>query len=610
MTGPRTMFRAVVTASDFERSVTEFQSARSQGHRDACVPVWIGGRCDLRASLDLAAGLYRALRQPPECAAGVVLGDVPQAVRSFARPLARQWTDGAPPAGEGSLIVLGRYADLTMEVLGPALVDAYRRGRDIFLLTGRDLHSITWTIAKQYGEVAADGETGLFTDLDTEPVSTSATYYDSRTLGGVDLIRIAAERVWKRVMVSGHGTEDSINLGAHTVCGLSPVAAPQLPGPTCSYGRGCYKPEDKLIPAHRIRAAELVLSGCDSGALADLASYSPRYQLLLNAVDGPAQAVVAALSMHQSARVENLIWLDSADRGGSTARLLNTSLRTIHPYPTFIQVGLPSSAYRHTGPTAPAPALPEEASGLVRDLGSRARGFLMTGMLPAAHPLRERFEGLAEKTETTAARPVMGLTAQRSAFLRSLERDAQSLDQAIAVRIAERPDDGLAGFPRFFGDRSTVSIPDATTTPCVLCGRTAWQYPRRGFTARVPLTTAHVCLSCGPVGYTMEGGARLDAKAAATVTAGATLRIEATVEPSRPGPVQVGVSVPWSLRAATVPPVHSVRLIRGERRSVVVEVRLDASAPPQEHHFTVFGVQDLAISLLRCPFAVLPPREA
>jgi hypothetical protein len=224
--------------------------------------------------------------------------------------------------------------------------------------------------------------------------------------------------------------------------------------------------------------------------------------------------------------------------------------------------------------------------------------------------LRERFEKLADQTETTATRPIMGLAAERSRFLHSLEGEAQSLDQAIAVRIAERPDDQLAEFPRYFGDRSTVSLSDTTKPPCILCGRTAWQYLRRGFTARVPRTIAHVCLSCGPVGYTMEGGARLDANAAATVSAGATLRIEAAVQSLRPGPVQVGVTVPWSLQAVMCPPVHSVRLGRGERRRVVFEMRLDASAPPQEHHFTVFGVQDLAISLLRCPFAVLPPGEA
>ncbi|MGV9770602.1 hypothetical protein [Streptosporangium sp. NPDC003464] len=608
MTGLQSAFRAVASAADFERAVAEFQAAWSEGRRETAVPVWIGERSDLGTALDLAAGLYPALRQPPRHVAGVVLGDVPEAVRSFARPLARQWTDGEPSAGDGSLVVLGRYEDLRMEVLGPVLVDAYRRDRDVFLLTGRDLHSLTWMIAKQYGEVAAGGETGLFTDLDTEPVSTSATYYDSRTVDGVDLTRVVAERVWKRVMVSGHGTEDSINLGAHTVCGRSPVAGPERPGPTCAYGRGCYKPEDKLLPAHRVRAAELVLSGCDSGALADLASYSPRYQLLLNAVDGPAQTVVAALSMHQSARVENLIWLDSADRGGSTARLLNASLTTMHPYPTFIQVGLPSSAYGD--PTPPAPVVEEEPAGLVRDLGSRARGFLMTGMLPAAHPLREGFERVAEKAGTTAVRPIMGLVAERSAFLRSLRDDARSLDEAMAVRMAERPDDGLAEFPRFFGDRSSVSLSGATTTPCVLCGRTAWQYRRRGFSVCVPDTTAHVCLSCGPVGYTMDGGVRLDADAAPAVFAGATLRIEATVEPARPGPVQVGVIVPWSLRAQISPALHGVRLGRRERRSVLFDIRLDPSAPPQEHHFTVFGVQDLAISLLRCPFAVLPPEEA
>lgn len=248
MTGLQSAFRAVASAADFERAVAEFQAAWSEGRREAAVPVWIGERSDLGTALDLAAGLYPALRQPPRHVAGVVLGDVPEAVRSFARPLARQWTDGEPSAGDGSLVVLGRYEDLRMEILGPVLVDAYRRDRDVFLLTGRDLHSLTWMIAKQYGEVAAGGETGLFTDLDTEPVSTSATYYDSRTVDGVDLTRVVAERVWKRVMVSGHGTEDSINLGAHTVCGRSPVAGPERPVPRAPTDAAVTSPRTSCSP--------------------------------------------------------------------------------------------------------------------------------------------------------------------------------------------------------------------------------------------------------------------------------------------------------------------------------------------------------------------------
>lgn len=604
MTDVHGVFRPVAAAPDFERAVEEFRSARARGDRAVPAPVWIGERVDLKASLDLAAGLYTALRSPPTCAAGIVLGDVPEVIRAFARPLAERWSDGAPPepTGDGPLVLLGRYADLRMDVIGPVLVDAHHRDREVFLLTGRDLHSLSWMIAKQYGEVTDEGGTGLFTDLDTLPVATSATYHDSGSLAGAELTRIAAERVWKRVLVSGHGTEDSINLGAHTVCGLSPVAAPGQPGPTCSYGLGCYKPEEKLVPAHRVRAAELVLSGCDSGALADLATYGPRYQLLLGGVDGPAQTVVAGLSMHQSARVENLVWLESADGRGNTAQLLNASLADMHPYPSFIQVGLASSAY----PGSAGPAESQESrAGLVRDLGSRARAFLMTGMLSAAHPLRARFEELAERIETTAVRPVMGLASERSAFLDSLQEAAGSLDRAMAVRLAERPDDGLAEFPRFFGDRSTVARAEARVTPCVLCGRPAWQYPRRGLTAPVPLTTAHVCLSCGPVGYAMEGAAGLGAAAAASVLAGSALRVEVSVGAERPGPVQVGVLLPWSLGATVSPPVQAAG-----PGGAVFEVRLPEAAAPQEHHFTVFGVQDLALSLLRCPFAVLPAKEA
>ncbi|MEU5217691.1 hypothetical protein AB0G79_16035 [Streptomyces sp. NPDC020807] len=612
------LFRPADSEDEFSRAVAEFLADGG-----GPVPVWTGGRPDLVASLDLAAGLYSSPRRPPVCEAGVVVGELPASIREFARPAARSWTTGAAGVRlpvSGSLLILGRYENLTMAAIGPALVEAYRTGRDVFLLTGRDPQSISWAVAKQYAAVAADGATGLFTDLDTQPLPSPVpagdepVYLDARTVGGADLTRIASERIWKRVLVSGHGTEDSINLGAHTVCGLSPVARPGQPGPSCAHGRGCHKPEDKLVPAHRMRTAELVLGGCDSGALADLATYGPDHQLLLNAIDGPAQTVVAGISMHQSARVENLRWLEAAEGDGATARLLNTALLTMHPYPSFVQAGLPSSAYPHavpadagrSRPDRPAPA--DRPAGSVHALAARAHAFLLPGMLSAAHPLRAEFERLGELIEAGAVRTVTGLAGPRAEFLRAAEQGGTDLDAAIARRLAERPDDPLSEFPRYFGDRSRVDPAEAVNPPCVLCGRPAWQYPRHGFTPRIPLTTAHVCLSCGPVGYWMDGGPRLHSRADPTVTAGGTLRIEATVAPERPGPVQVGLLLPWHVRAAISPPVHS--LPAGGAGPVVFEVRFDPSAPPQEHHYTVFGVQDLALSLLRCPFAVLPPGEA
>lgn len=590
------------------------------------VPVWVGPRRDLADAVTLAAGLYTGTRRPPVCDLGVVVGDaVPGEVRRLARPLAREWLGEGEPSADpvdpadlantkGSLLVVGCHADLGAAVLRPVLEAAYLRGRDVFLLTGRDPHSLAWATAKQYADAGQEGVTGLFTELDGLPLPTRARYFDTRTMDTADIRSEVLGRAWKRILFNGHGTDDSINLGQFTVCGLSPTAtataatgagAVPLSAPRCAHGLGCYKPTEKLIPVHRVRAAEIVLSGCDSGPLVDLASYDPAYQLFLNAIDGPAQTVVAALSMHQSGRVENVAWLDSATRGGSTARVLNASLRDIHPYPTFVQAGLPSSGYPPGAGLPVPPADGAEVRALVRTASTRLQGLLTTTLLAPGHPLRGRLERLAEKVEASATRLVMGSATERGVLLRELEPDLQSLDHALAERIAANPDDDVMEFPRFFGHRSSVDDEDVSLTPC-LCGRPGWRYLRRGFTARVPDTVAVGCLRCGPIGYSFAGAVTLRASAEAAVEAGGTLRIEAEVESARGGVAQVGVFVPGELRASVGPPLHRVRLRPGVPRRVVFDVTPHPVSAPQEYHYTAFGVQDLGIALIRRHFGLRP----
>ncbi|MFD8559474.1 hypothetical protein ACWDOR_17820 [Streptosporangium canum] len=615
--GPdRMIFQPIDTVARFGPAVLEFESAMDRGAGPP-IPVWVGPRSDLNHGIALAADLYDGIHRPPGCDLGVVVGaGVPEELRRFARPLARTWAgEGtALEDTEGSLLIVGCYADLRAAVVRPVLEDAYRRGRDVFLLTGRDLNSLSWAIAKQYAEMTTEAPTGLFTEIDESPQPTRAPYFHAGRLDSADIRALVLERTWGRILFNGHGTDDSVNLGQFTVCGLSPAVAgdPPAPGPMCAYGLGCYKPMDKLIAVHRVRAAEIVLSGCDSGPLVDLASYGPGHQLLLNAIDGPARTVVAALSMHQSGRVENLLWLDSAGREGSTARVLNESLRDIHPYPSFIQAGLPGSG-RVQSPSRPAgreadPApwhRQAELRALVRTVSARLQGFLTTGLLSPRHGLRDRLERTAEEIDSSATRLVMGLAAEQRLLMRSLEADLRSLDRALAERVAEDPDDDIMEFPRFFGHRSSVAEEDVTTTPCV-CGRPAWRYVRRGFTARVPDTVALGCLRCGPVGYALAGGVTVRGWAADSVTAGGTLRVEAEVEAVRSGEAQVGVSVPGILRARIGPPLHRVRLRAGEPRRVAFDVGVDGTAAPQEYHYTVFAIQDLGISVLRHHFGVLP----
>lgn len=183
---------------------------------------------------------------------------------------------------------------------------------NLALLTGRDAASLAWFTAKQYA-VTAPGvaELGLFTATDRPVAIEGVRVFDERRLEAEDIQPQVLDPLWRRVMFQGHGKDDSINLAEFTLCGLSEAAPrhPDLLGPRCAYGPDCYKPKDKLIPLHEVRAAEIVLSSCNSAPLADAVVYDPKYQLMLNAIDGTAKDVVAALTVHDSDRPENDAWM-------------------------------------------------------------------------------------------------------------------------------------------------------------------------------------------------------------------------------------------------------------------------------------------------------------
>ncbi|MFD1277051.1 hypothetical protein ACFQ51_50355 [Streptomyces kaempferi] len=170
----------------------------------------------------------------------------------------------------GSVLLVGVYADLRADAVQHTLDAAHATGRPLSLLTGRDVHSLSWMAAKQYARVTPDAPVGVLSELDTAaPAPQADVWLGAADVHRLDVRQIALGQVWRRVLFHGNGKDDQLNLGQFTLCGASPAAAaPGMPGPRCAYGLGCTKPQDKLIPARGIRAAELVLANCFSGALA------------------------------------------------------------------------------------------------------------------------------------------------------------------------------------------------------------------------------------------------------------------------------------------------------------------------------------------------------
>jgi hypothetical protein len=573
------------------------------------VPVRLGERADLVDSVLLAEEVYgSADRAPAGCARGVLLGaeQLPDGLVALLRPLAARWLDEKelgpelfePDGEDGSLLVAGVYDLLTLDPVRATVLAAHRAGVPLTLLTGRDADSLAWFTAKQYAVVDA-GVTaaGLFTSVDRPAPVGEVTVFGERELERRDALAEILGTRWQRLLFQGHGKDDSINLADFTVCGLS-EAAPRRDGtvgPSCAYGPTCYKPQDKLVQLRRVRAAEIVLSSCNSAPSVDAAIYDPKYQLLLNAVDGTAKEVTAAPTVHDSGRRENEAWLAAVQADAPSTPVLNASMDDIQPYPSFVQYGLTA----RTGEVAAGPRQSQDP--LLLTVAARLGGYLGGGLLAQNHPLRPRLAKLAAKVDLAVARQAA------PGALDTLRDDLQSLDHAVAQRLAEDPDDELGDYPGYFGDRSVLDLGTVGTVPCQ-CGRPAQRFLKRSLVPTALDTDCVVCVRCGDVSFRLPDSPELWIDAAETVPAGRTLEVTVRVRAPRRGPVRVGVFVPRYLQAnCAVTPAHQrLKAAAGGEHQVSFTLALSAETSPQAYYLTAYAVQDLALSSARRHFGVGP----
>jgi hypothetical protein len=572
------------------------------------LPVWTGERTDLLDGIALAEQVYAGRRTPDPADTGVLFGGpLPEALRALVGPLARRWvTDPARLPETGSVLLVGTYAQLRGDEVQQVVEDAYATGRPLFLLTGRDVHSLSWVVAKQYARVVPGAEVGVVSELDAaEPVPGADVWCGAEDVRRLDVRELALGRVWRRVLFHGNGKDDQLNLGQFTLCGASPVAAlPGAAGPKCAYGLGCTKPMDKLIPARAVRAAELVLANCFSGALAGHAMYDPKYLILLNALDGPAQTVVATLTACDGQRPENLAWLTGTARAGSAAAAVNASLRDINPYPSFAQVGLQSSGLGEMPEPEPAEELPLHA------LGARLSGLLDSGLLGPDYPLRPRLRALADTLLHDVVRTVALAPPDAAAALTAIAKETKSLDLALAHRFAKHHDDPVLRFPTYFGERSVAEAPVAADAPCA-CGRPLVSYRRRGRVPAVTDTVQVVCARCGDIANTLADSAELSVKAPAHVAAGDTLHVVVEAEARRAGTVNLGIVLPVYLDAKVGPVLRRAEATRpGERVHAEFTVTVAPGATPQAYYFCPYAVQDVGVSVSRVHFTLHPADAA
>ena len=130
--------------------------------------------------------------------------------------------------------------------------------------------------------------------------------------------------------------------------------------------------------------------------------------------------------------------------------MLNASLGEVRPYPVFARFG--GGDNRHKG-AHDLPAITPEP--LLVQTAARLTAYLDIGLVPSGNLLHHHLAKINGKVETWLARHSQAALGQAS-IRKDLAADLQSLDQAMANNIINRPEAKIMGFLKQFRDRSVL----------------------------------------------------------------------------------------------------------------------------------------------------------
>jgi len=577
------------------------------------IPVYTNDRADLVHSMDAATRLYEAVGEPRRRpAATLIVGDerailtgVDVLLRRLIKSSVSSLADfqALPVGSVSALILVARYDDLRHEFLDQAATLAASRGVKLHLLTGRDDQSLSWMVAKQFlRPVDAVEATGVYSGASNIAAAAGhVTVVGERDIDVPTLPQELQSRSWRQIVFHGHGTEDSINLGDSTICGLNgfvrDISQNSLK-PKCGYGLGCYKPESGVVELRTISAASIVLASCCNATIRPASYYDPKYHLLLSGVDGTAQHMLVAPAVHDADAAELLAWIDVY----STGRVLSGApdLRDIHPFLAFVEIGLPpSDSVESVGAT-----LPE--SSRLGEVAQKAHWLLAKPIRSENRGVVKSLEQLADKIDIEFGRGMRGNPRRWAQLETSVASDVQSIDLRLAKQISRNPEDPSLDFPQYFGDRSEVDPTSVSNVDC-MCGIEAVEWERIPLLPFHPRTKAMVCPRCGDVRFSLPDAPVVEMRVDEEQFVGEAIRARITIAADENTTVHVGVFAPRYLRTAfPTPAPQRVKVVRGLPTTFEISLECREIVTPQAYYVTAFAISNLSLTTVRQRFGMHP----
>lgn len=251
-----------------------------------------------------------------------------------------------------NICFVGIYSEFVPEIYN---VIKHNKELKYDVLMGRDIKSLSWIIAKQFLKCRCENNLIIVgNNILFEEYLTLKRLEDNKTkvitaseIAEINMHQELLEKCYKTIIFWGHGKDDHINMCDYTLCGRKQNLKKNNNRnmPYCGYTGKCFKDNNKIIFASELKAENVILASCHSGAIQGANNYIEEYNLSMACVDSLAKNIIYSTSVTRFGIREMLEIIKDKNFCKDIKYVINNMLNDSMAEQSFEIIGLSHNCY-------------------------------------------------------------------------------------------------------------------------------------------------------------------------------------------------------------------------------------------------------------------------
>lgn len=545
-----------------------------------------------------------------KCDAGVLLSKELEFYKN-SNIFCKRWFDKVDKGTKlKSILLIGLYKDFSQNKVLKLLEYCKKEKIKVFLLTGRDLSSLSWLIGKQFiTRCNNDLKKAVFSHKKMNEFNgRNLTWeiFDIKRLKNENIKKILTEEKWSELVFHGHGKEDHLNLADFTLHGFNKLLSKNEEfAPSWGHeGQSFFKDEKKAVRISSLNVEKIFLLSCSNFPFNDSRLYDTRFNLTLDAIDGMARNIVASTCVQSVDNPElHEIFLNS--NFDDIGVRLHNKLDDVQPFVSIVCIGLPQGTEINN--TDEKYNQTERLTKDSRIILSRLSSFTSSGLLNKNHSISKLSQNVLLDYMQMTRRGTYGVTKEKYLdFERDLINRVNPISKQMAEIMIHNQNDELFEFDRYNIFRSIVDKNSVSFKKCT-CGSSGVECNYFPETENLFKIHSFYCYKCGDKYTSMLGMPKIDFTCDDYDKEKLKIKYKIVITPQMKGDVFLGVQLPTYVEKSSDLPIEVTRIRFKNITPKVVEgeVNFKEDTLLQSYYLKLFIVQNGGIAISRCFFNLI-----